>query len=276
MLKQIYKLVVVFVIFLSPVFQAYANLVIAPMRVVFEDRARTESIVLINASKTQRTYRIEWSQKKALEQGGYQALTDEEMKNFPIASNMMRMSPRQVTLAPNQRQVIKVSLRRPRNLPDGEYRSHLTFRELPAKSKKAKSGIQLNMIMNFSMPIIVRQGNLQSTTKIDGFELTKSKKSGKTSMKVFMSHQGQKSTIGQIVTYFTPENSNQKVEVSRVNHFNFYPEIDNVVVNPTWFGKSTSQKGKLEIVYKGSKELEGKILAKQTFKFSPDLVKLIP
>ena len=94
---------------------------------------------------------------------------------------MLRMSPKQVTLAPNQRQTIKVSLRRPRNLPDGEYRSHLIFKELPTKSNSDTevTGIKLNMIMNISMPIMVRQGNTQQTSNIDDIQLFQSKNKGK-------------------------------------------------------------------------------------------------
>ena len=50
MLSVFNKIVIAFVIFLSFITHVQANLIIAPMRVVFEDRTRTESIVLINSS----------------------------------------------------------------------------------------------------------------------------------------------------------------------------------------------------------------------------------
>jgi P pilus assembly chaperone PapD len=273
MLKIFYKIIIVTAIFLAQINQTHANLIVAPMRVVFEDRVRTETVVLINSSSKARTYRIEWQQKLALEKGGYHNMTAEEIEKFSIASPMIRMSPKQVTLAAGQRQVVKLSLRRPRNLPDGEYRSHLLFKELPNAQKKSnKAGLSLGMIMNFTMPVIVRQGDIQLKNAIDNIALTRSKKTGKTNISITLSRKGKKSSIGDISVYFTPKNGEQKVEVARVAHFNFYHELSHVTVNPTWFGGYIGE-GKLEVIYKGSKEMSGQVLARRVFDFFPNMVK---
>ncbi|MFT6206150.1 MAG: P pilus assembly chaperone PapD [Colwellia sp.] len=272
MLKVFHKIIIVTAIFLAQINQTQANLIVAPMRVVFEDRARTETVVLINSSSTAKTYRIQWQQKLALKEGGYHNMTAEEVKNFPIASSMIRMSPKQVTLAAGQRQLVKLSLRRPRNLPDGEYRSHLLFKELPSASKNNKAGIQLGMIMNFTMPVMVRQGDIQQKNAIDNIALTRSKKTGKTEILITLSRQGKKSSIGDISVYFTPQNGGEKVEVARVAHFNFYHELTHVIAKPTWFGGSIGA-GKLEVIYKGSKEMSGQVLARKVFDISPNMVK---
>jgi fimbrial chaperone protein len=259
MLKVFHKIIIVTAIFLAQINQTQANLIVAPMRVVFEDRARTETVVLINSSSTAK-------------EGGYHNMTAEEVKNFPIASSMIRMSPKQVTLAAGQRQLVKLSLRRPRNLPDGEYRSHLLFKELPSASKNNKAGIQLGMIMNFTMPVMVRQGDIQQKNAIDNIALTRSKKTGKTEILITLSRQGKKSSIGDISVYFTPQNGGEKVEVARVAHFNFYHELTHVIAKPTWFGGSIGA-GKLEVIYKGSKEMSGQVLARKVFDISPNMVK---
>jgi P pilus assembly chaperone PapD len=277
MLKAFYKAITITAILLAQLNQAQANLIIAPMRVIFEDRTRSESIVLINSSKKVKTYRIQWQQKLALIEGGYHNMTEAEIEKFPISSSMIRMSPKQVTLAPGQRQVIKLSLRRPRNLSDGEYRSHLLFKELPSRTglDGQKAGIQLNMTMNFTMPIIVRQGNIQQNSRIDDIELSQSKKTGKHKLKVKLSREGKKSSIGDIIVYFTPKKGGKKVEVARLSHFNFYHELTNVVAKPSWFGGSV-QAGKLEVIYKGSKEISGEVIARKEFNISPGIVKITP
>lgn len=271
MFKQMKKLILLSAILLAPVYQVQADLIIAPMRLVFEDRVRTESIVLINSGNETKTYRMQWQEKTALPEGGYRNLTPEEIKDFPIASTMLRMSPKQVTLAPKERQVIKLSLRKPRDLPDGEYRSHILFQDLPIGNSKdeSKAGLQIKLVMSFTMPVIVRQGKLNQSTKIDNIELANV--DDKTKLKVMLSHSGTQSTVGQIIAYFTPNKGGNKKEVARLNGFNFYHELTNVIAKPSWFGDKVTP-GKLEIVYLGSKEMKDEIIAKRVFDITKDML----
>ena len=57
-----------------------ADLLISPTRVVFDERARSKQIVLINSGSKTMTYRLGWDQKKALTSGGYADLTAEEFQ----------------------------------------------------------------------------------------------------------------------------------------------------------------------------------------------------
>ena len=112
---------------------AQASLLVSPIRVAFEGRERSHEIVLINSSSEVKTYRLAWQEKLALPSGGYKDLTAEETVGYPSASKMLRFSPRQVTLKPNERQIVRLGLRRPKDLADGEYRSHLKLEALPPK-----------------------------------------------------------------------------------------------------------------------------------------------
>ena len=50
-----------------------------------------------------------------------------DVKNF--LKNMVRISPSQVRLAPGERQIVKLAIRKPKDLAEQEYRSHLAFKD---------------------------------------------------------------------------------------------------------------------------------------------------
>ena len=92
-----------------------ANLLINPTRVLIGNNDRSTEITLINTSQTTNTYRIEWAEKKAKDTGGYVDLTPEAASQFPVASKMIRYSPRQEMLKPAESQTVKLAIRRPPN-----------------------------------------------------------------------------------------------------------------------------------------------------------------
>ena len=107
-----------------------AQLSVSPKRVIFEGRERSQELLLLNTGDTSKTYRIHFKQLLMTEQGGFAAV---ESPAFS-ASQAVRFSPRQVTLAPGSSQTVRLLLRKPKGFADGEYRSHLTFSELPDDS----------------------------------------------------------------------------------------------------------------------------------------------
>ena len=153
-------------------------------RVVFEGSKRAEVITVINNSNRTETYRVGWrhfvmSKDKSLNPVDENALPPE----VKPSNDMIRFSPRRFTLKPNETQQMRVMLRMPAGLADGEYRSHLTIRpeadvedfKLDKKYEAAegKTGVVFRMLAGLSMPVIVRKGDLSSTATIENFKLTK-------------------------------------------------------------------------------------------------------
>ena len=250
---------------------AQAGLLISPLRAMLNERDRSTAITLINSGDSPRTYRVSWTEKRVTSTGQYIALTEEEMKTFPIASPILRISPRQVTLAPNQRQTVKIAARRPKGLADGEYRSHLTFTVLPKKNTEAElegaTGIKLNVLLNYSIPVIFRQGKLKHKSTIKAVELVNNKNTGMVNMKVKMLHAGKASTAGSIYAYWTPNGSKNETLVGTLNSVNFFPDVSERTF--TLMGqKFTPKKGKLRVIHKGKKEFSGEVFDEKTFNFS--------
>ena len=236
------------------------------MRVVLDERTRSGKVVLMNTGDVTRTYRMEWVQKSALPQGGYKNLTDEEAKNFPIASNMYRISPKQVTLAPNERQVIKVAARRPKNLQDGEYRSHLLFTALPERNTgpEPTSGIVLKLSLSYSIPVMFRQGALNSEVAVDDVQLLHNTSNNQGEVVVKLSRTGATSTYGSIVAYWTPRGSDQERQVAILNSVNFYPELDHQYYHLHWL-KYRPEAGTLRVAYEGRQEMRNTLITEKTF-----------
>lgn len=253
-----------------------AELLISPTRVVFSERDRAQEIVLINSGKKKTTYRLEWQQKKALPAGGYTNLSQEEAVSFPTASQMMRFSPKQVSLQPGERQIIKLALRKPKDLRDGEYRSHLLFRALPPpqldKNKAGGMSMSLNVHLSYSLPVTVRQGSLDTSISFAGYDFSYDNGNQNGQIAVTLNKSGLNSSFGNILAYWTPQKGGPEQMIARVNGYSVYPELSQAQVKLIWLNTTFSPgDGKLTFVYEGSGEYTGKTLDKKTFNHTQDL-----
>jgi len=252
-------------------FTASASLLISPTRVLIEDRERSSKVTLINTSEEVKTYRVGWTENKALPGGGYQALTEEEAKKFPIASSMFRVSPKQVTLAPGEKQTIKLLARRAKNLADGEYRSHLLFTALPnMKNEPTDDGVstmKLNLLLSYAIPAILRQGEKDYVFSIDHTKVEVAKDRKKTEVLVDISRYGSTSLYGNFKAYWTPKGSSKEVKVAELNSVNVYPETKKATYKLLWQNNNLkSEKGTLRVYFEGIKEYKKTTFDEKTIK----------
>lgn len=243
---------------------AWANLLINPTRVQFNPSDRTTEVTLINTSQVITTYRLEWAEKKAKANGGYTDLDSVGAANFPIASKMLRFSPKQVTLKPNERQTIKLAIRRPQGLANGEYRSHLLFRALPPPKNLVENtqtaSTVVSVVLNFAIPVVIQQGPQNFSVNVDSARISynPSKKDG--SVEVNLSRSGIHSVIGHISAYWTPSGGKELL-IAKLGDYNFWPELNNARATLNWVGTDFAPgDGKLRLVYEGAKDFRGKIL----------------
>jgi len=257
---------------------AWANLLINPTRVQINTNDRTADITLINISKVTTTYRLEWEEKKAKSDGGYINLSSTDASNFPIASKMLRISPKQVTLKPNERQTIKVAIRRPQGLANGEYRSHLLFKALPPKT--AEEGLQsnaasmsVNIVLSFAIPVVIQQGTPDYKIAINDAHINYSPTRKDGSVAINLSRTGTHSVIGHISAYWTP-NGGKEVLLAKQGDYNFWPELASATTSLAWVGADFAvTDGKLRIVYEGVKDFRGKTFFDKTFTINRSMIK---
>ncbi|NRB23575.1 molecular chaperone [Shewanella sp.] len=256
-----------------------ASLLISPTQVTLNDRERSTSLVLINTGQETRTYRLSWQQKSVLENGSYHNLTEEEAKTFPTASGMIRFSPKQVTLKPDERQTIRLAVRRPKGLADGEYRSHLLLKALPPKSPESSNvngiRIKLNVVMSYSLPIIVRQGEIDASVALTSVTLAKEKTFPRATITALLNHSGRNSVTGNIIAYWQPSQDAPEQIVARVHGYTVYPELTQHKIQLTW-PDYTPARGNLRLAFEGVKEFNGVLLAEKSILVTLDSIKTVP
>ncbi len=147
------------------------DLMITPTRIVFTGRSRSAEIILKNRGTKSTTYRIGFIDFGVNEKGEYT-----EVKSYAnSAKEFIRYSPKQVTLEAGETQKVKLLLRKPSDLADGEYRSHLQFQALPGsnfgedvEATKVTDQVSVKLIplVGVSIPVIVQKGALQTDVSI--------------------------------------------------------------------------------------------------------------
>jgi fimbrial chaperone protein len=259
--------------------QVSANLLINPTRVVLSPSDRTADVTLINTSTTTNTYRIGWVEKKAKEAGGYDDLSPEAAANFPIASSMIRYSPKQVTLKAGERQTIKLAIRRPQGLANGEYRSHLLFKALPpadaeqAEGRDNSTSLKINILLTFAIPVVVQQGSLNYQVTLNNASISYNPANKSGAVNLNMARTGTSSVIGNIDAYWTPKGGKEQI-IAKLGDYNLWPELQQAIPPLIWTGTNFAKTdGQLRIVYEGTNDFRGKVFFDKTFNIQGSMIK---
>ena len=153
--------------------QAGAVLFIYPTLVMFEDNERSASITLSNRGDQTGTFEMSWTDMTMMPNGGlvkYEGQAPWSLQSY------VRFSPRRVTLAPLEAQVIRIALRRGQDVPEGEYYSH--FRVLTLNSEDpfdaaanpdepTGAAITIEARSAVAVPIIWRNSRASSSASIE-------------------------------------------------------------------------------------------------------------
>ena len=212
---------------------AAGQLMVSPTRIVFEGNERTKQVSLINNGSETSRFRISFVRRKMTEDGKFEEIAENEPGMF--ADEMVRFSPRQVTLKPGQSQTVRLMLRKKRDIEDGEYRSHMLFQALPDDAatgieeltdKQAKTvSVQLIPVVGITIPVIVRQGKLNSTVSLSDFELNQANTvKGEHTLLFRINREGNRSAYGDFRVYFTPEGG-KPVSLAQINGVAIYTPL---------------------------------------------------
>lgn len=148
---------------------------IYPKRVVLSGRVRSAEVTLVNPGTQSLTYRIGFVELRMTPAGGLVEVGQGEAGDRS-ARPLIRFAPRQVTVAPDSAQKIRLALRKPAELAAGEYRSHLHCRTLPPADlghdverldQEDGFSVRLQALPAISIPVIVRHGELQAEVSLD-------------------------------------------------------------------------------------------------------------
>lgn len=260
-------------------YAAYANIMISPFRLVFEDRTRSQVVYVINRSNETHTFRIEWFDTFADSNGQYvfeDKMTEEQKAQIKPAEKMIRFSPRQVVLAPGQRQAVRVAIRKPANLEPGEYRSHILFKQL-AKPESSLAepvepdtmGIKLYLNLSVSIPIIVRHGDLSSGAKIVDAQMNEKYSSDeKDEFVLTLEREGEAETFASTyggIRIYDANDTDRSTPLAQVNNIYVFPEQQSRTAKALVEERIPSSIKRFTAVYEGHDEYKNKIFDEFTF-----------
>ena len=242
---------------------SHANdLLVAPTRVVLDGNRGTE-VILNNIGTEEADYRISLELRRMLPDG---SLAEVETPNAAeqAALDMIRYAPRRVTLPPNQPQAIRIGARVPPELADGEYRVHMLFRAVPrptpvtAETDDSAEGFSIRLIPIYgvTIPIIVRNGDLQVTAAISNPRIVR--QDGRESLSFTLSRNGDRSTYGEIVV----TKPGVDIPVVRARGIAAYAEIgERTVTLPVSEEYQGSLAGPVRIQYRAPESEGGGLIA---------------
>jgi hypothetical protein len=202
---------------------AQGDLLISPLRIVFEGSKKSQEINLANVGKDSATYVISVKDIRMNEDGSFEEITVPD-SGQKFAGPYLRFFPRKVTLAPNEAQVVKIQLIRTGELTAGEYRSHLYFRavpderplgEKPSKKDSAAISIQLTPVFGITIPCIIRIGDYNSDVALTDLSFGRSKDS-KPTLNMTFKRNGNMSVYGDVkVDYISPGGKSKQVAIAK-------------------------------------------------------------
>ena len=205
---------------------ALADLMLYPTRIVISGAQRSAQVEIVNKGDKPETYRISIVNRRMNDTGDI-VVADAPGPGDNFASDMLVHSPRQVTLQPGQSQTVRVSVRRPADLAEGEYRSHLQFDRQPELNAqndlenldgngKPQVAVSLEALIGASIPVIVRQGQTQAEVALSDLALVPPAGDNPPMLSFVFRRQGNQSVYGDVVATFTPAGGKPE-EVGRVS-----------------------------------------------------------
>jgi P pilus assembly chaperone PapD len=246
-----------------------AELMLNPTRVVMTRNQRAAQVELINDSNEPASYRISIVNRRMSETGDFMTI-DTPGPGELFSGPMLTYSPRQVTLQPGSAQVVRLMIRKPEGLADGEYRSHLHFEKLPDAKDMTSSvestgqpaehiGVVLKTLIGASIPVIVRQGECEATVALSALAL---QPGSAPQLSFRIERAGCASVYGDLAASFTPSGGAEQLLAHASGVAVYTPNgFRRAALQLKLAPKTTLAHGQLHLRYRERAEAGGKLLA---------------
>lgn len=238
------------------VFESYAlaaggRVDITPRRVILSTRERAGEFTLLNRGTENSTIRVSIINYKQDENGVYETL-DGPLNPAFDPEEVLRLSPRQFTLPVEGRQKVRFSIRKPADLPAGEYRFHLVAKRLAEFGPAAPTGEgekSITMVPNIgaAIPVIIRHGETSTSVAITDARYTPSNPQQKPELSFTLNRTGNASAIGTAKVLWIPQSGSGE-EIGIMTNLNVFTEIDRRFVKVN-LKRAPTEPGQFRIVY---------------------------
>jgi hypothetical protein len=201
---------------------AQGDLLVSPVRVVFEGNNQKEEISLVNTGNDSAIYSVSLLHYNMTEDGNFE-MVEKPDEGQMFADSYLRIFPRRVSLAPRESQVVRVQFRRRSDMMSGEYRSHLYFRaekdnkplgqNLTPKDPQLMS-VQITPVFGISIPVIIRTGDVHVVSSLSSMKI-EVQQDTIVNLKLTINRTGNISVYGDILAEYVPS-SGKPVEIGDV------------------------------------------------------------
>ena len=253
---------------------AQGNLLITPRRVVFEGNKQSQELTLANTGADTAKYTVSFVQYRMTKEGAFEQIEMPDSGQL-FADKFLRFFPRTVTLPPNGSQVIRMQYRRNSDMQEAEYRSHVYFRAIPeekplGEDEKPKDstaiGVKLTPIFGISIPVIVRNGDLDLKVSLTNISLD-TKSDTVPNLSLTFERSGAKSVYGDLVATWEPAIGDE-IEVGVVRGIAVYTPntVRNFKMQLRNMPGVNYAKGKLLIKFKAQEDVRAETFAEAELK----------
>jgi len=222
-MNRIFLTLLIFIIALPT--QALARIDIVPQKIIIDPRDRNSEFTILNLFNTTGKFRVDIVSYKQDENGVYKKI------NAPLditfdPKKIVRFSPRQFAIKPNGRQKIRLSIRKPGDLADGEYRFHIKAIRFADSSSDEEDTVNLSMNMGVTIPVVVRHGKIFNKSKLTNASYIPPQQSNKNRPEVHLEieRNGNISSIGSLDVY--QNKKGQEKKIGTIKNANVFTEID--------------------------------------------------
>ncbi|WP_411816025.1 hypothetical protein [Hyphococcus sp. DH-69] len=245
---------------------AHADMGLAPLRQVLSVEQPRGTFTVSNASEHIMDGRVSWVDLSATDIG-YAPATPDARSHLSAAPYLM-VSPAQFRLKPGERMQVEVWIKDGVEIPKGERRSHLLIETDASRTpirKASNSGLQVDVGLGISAPVILRNGD-DAKAKITETRLLRDDQ-GLLMLETTIAPRGNISSYGRMVVNFTPENAPTRELGRRENVAGFLDAPERIITIP--FGFVALNAGELELRFEGSDEFEGVLFDRRLFDVAP-------
>lgn len=246
-----------------------AKLQVYPTRLTIAGGENSASLNIINSGSATGRYRAELVDLVMPEEGVLKTPAEGQTKEFS-AKDMLRVTPRSINVPPGQSQKFRLLARIPRDLPDGEYRSHVSVMmssenvEAPAQAPQVGVGFSVRPRIRLSVPVVLMKGKTSFTAAIESLEIVPPVNTKNSPLlRVVMTSQGNRSAQGEFVVTF--QKGGQVHELYRASGFTVYRgtprRIQNIGLEVP--EGMTLSGGTLKAQYLDEEKNEGAVLAEK-------------
>lgn len=204
------------------------GIVLTPTTVVFNDRDRSADIRVANSGTGRTNFRVETVFFQMQPNG---LLTEVETHPANSAVSFLRFSPRRFELAPGESQTIRLALRKPADLPPGEYRVHLRVinlgqqAEVPRAVAQGQSMPMVRIQVARAVRILVRHGVREGTATPANL-VVRPLPGGEAQIEFDMVRQGGVSVQGAYEAFLRDSRSGQVLEALATGPVSIYADLD--------------------------------------------------